>query len=295
MMNKGEIKVIKNNPLQKGLATYVPDVVYSAPEKGVELKLHLLLPRETMLDTCEKKFPCIVFLQGSAWTSPDISYALPQLADFAREGFVVASVIHRSALDGYPVPDFLIDYKCAIRFLRAHADVYRIDRDRIGAWGTSSGGNTALLAALTSNDAKYKSREWEAESDAVKACAACFPPTDIPLLYKTWTAGSGENVQENYELIKAMVGSDESVWEERMKEISPLYRIKQGQDYPPFLLLHGDADKLVSFEQSEKMYSALRGAGAKCDFVRVEGADHEGDFWSMEVLDAIKEFFLYAL
>lgn len=294
-MSLPEIRVIKHNPLQQGLATYFSDVVYSKPTEGLELKLHLLLPQESTVKGCMKKFPCIVFLQGSSWTYPWVYYEIPQLSRFAQDGFIVASVIHRCSLDGYPSPAFLIDYKCAIRFLRTHADQYHIDSTRIAAWGTSSGGNTALLAALTADDAVYKNGEWADESDAVQSCVACFPPTDVPELFKTWEVTPKDNIEHARDIAKSMFGDDESTRLEKMREISPIYRICPGAKYPPFLLLHGDADKLVSYEHGERMFKALCKADARCDFIRVEGAGHEDDFWSQEVLNAIKDFLLRTL
>lgn len=290
-MKEVKTTVLPCNPTETGLATCVPDIVYSSPAEGVELKLELLLPREAQLDNCVKKFPCIVFLQGSGWKSPDVYFELPQLCDFARAGYIVASVTHRSAVEGWPSPAFLLDYKCAIRFLRAHAAGYRIDRERIAAWGTSSGGNTALLAALTPDDPAYKTAEWSGESDAVKTCVACFPPTDVPALFGAWQANpsaSGDDINED--LVRGMLGDDEATWQDKMREISPILRIGRRAKDVPFLLAHGDADPLVPFEQSGRMAAALSEAGCDVELVRVRGAVHEGNFWSRAVLDAIRAF-----
>lgn len=79
-----EIRYIKNNPSLKGLAVMVPDVVFSTAQ-GVELKMQILKPW-TKEGNEQEKYPLIVFVQGSAWTFPDVYYELPQLAQFAREG-----------------------------------------------------------------------------------------------------------------------------------------------------------------------------------------------------------------
>ena len=138
------VESISNNPTLEGLASVIPDIVYSHAG-GKEIKLTLIVPQASRNTENPQKYPCIVFVQGSAWTFPDITYELPQMSEFARNGFIVAMVTHRSALDGFAAPAFLKDVKTAIRFLRANAETYKIDSDRIGIWGTSSGGNTALL------------------------------------------------------------------------------------------------------------------------------------------------------
>ena len=122
-----------------GMAELFRNVVFACPD-GKELKMQILCPWRK-----DKRYPLVVFVQGSAWTTPNPDYELPQLGALARQGFVVASVSHRDCRDGYAFPAFLQDVKTAIRFLRAHAAEYCIDKERVGIWGTSSGGNAALL------------------------------------------------------------------------------------------------------------------------------------------------------
>ena len=59
---------------------------------------------------------------------------------------------------------------------------------------------------------------------------------------------------------------------------------------PPFLILHGDADDVVLYEDSEALYDKLIACGHTADLVRVSGAPHEGDFWSMELLEMAFRF-----
>ena len=158
-MSELVFKSIKNNPAFEGLASLVPNIVYSTA-RGLEIKMHILTPQSVRKPDADDRHPCIVFVQGSAWTFPDVTYEIPQMSEFARNGYVVAMVTHRSALDGHKAPAFLEDVKTAIRFLRANADTYKIDPERIGIWGTSSGGNTALLVGLTADDPVYKTDEY---------------------------------------------------------------------------------------------------------------------------------------
>jgi len=45
-------------------------------------------------------------------------------------------------------------------------------------------------------------------------------------------------------------------------------------DSPPFLLVHGTADWLVPYAQSEQLHAALTAAGVGCRLVPVDGAQH---------------------
>ncbi|HHU71192.1 MAG TPA: alpha/beta hydrolase [Clostridiales bacterium] len=283
-MEYKEIKRIKSNPTLKGMAVVIPDVIYSTAN-GVELKMQIIKPWANG-DDDHARYPLIVFVQGSAWTFPDVYYQLPQLSQFAREGYVVATLTHRNSLEGHPFPAFLEDVKTGIRFLRSNADKYQIDPDRVGIWGTSSGGNTALLVGLTEDDPRYKTKEYEEYSDTVKVVVDCFGPTDmndivdkielIPDDMRSIFEGlRGENTKENIE---------------RLMEINPVNHIQDGKSYPPFLILQGDDDELVHYSQSELMYHKLLEAGVETSMICVEGAPHEGSFWSDELLGLIKEF-----
>ena len=75
-----------------------------------------------------------------------------------------------------------------------------------------------------------------------------------------------------------------------MEAMSPVNYVLPGKAYPPFFLLHGDADKLVPYEQSLEMLQTLQAAGIDARMARVHGAPHEGSFWS-EAL--VAEIFRY--
>lgn len=280
-----EVKTIKCNPELKGMAVMIPDVIYSTAQ-GVDLKMQILTPWKSDVSPIQPAYPLIVFVQGSAWTHPDVYYQLPQLAQFAREGYVVATLTHRNSLEGHPFPAFLEDVKAGIRYLRKHASKYLIDPERVGIWGTSSGGNTALLVGLTGDEPCYKTKEYEEFSDSVKLVVDCFGPADL-----TFALDNLPNLEENMKKIfEGLRGEDTPENHKKLMEINTVNHMKEGQSYPPFLILHGNADTLVDYSQSELMYHRLSDAGAEVSLVCVEGAPHEGSFWSNELLDLIKEF-----
>lgn len=279
---------IKNNPQLTGMARWAGGVTYSAAT-GVELKLELLLPWAVADGKTDKRWPCIVFVQGSAWTFPDVGFELPQLADFARKGYVVATVTHRSSVDYHKAPAFLEDVKTAIRFLRKNADEYGIDPERIGIWGTSSGGNTALLVGLTGDDPIYRTDEYSEYSDRVKTVVECFGPADMFALF---AQGIQEKDEEgNTSIFIRLLGDEPREQKERMSLMNPIEKVVPGRTYPPFLLLHGDKDELVPYEQSVVMAEKLCENDVHTEMIRIEGAPHEGDFWSQELLDLIADYF----
>ncbi len=276
-----EIISIPNNPSLHAMAEVLPDLVYSTAT-GEDLKLRLIVPWANPGEKLPKR-PLIVFVQGSGWTSPNLNFQIPQLARYAQFGHVVATLTHRSSIGGNAFPAYLQDVKTAIRFLRANADIYGIDEQRVCIFGTSSGGNTALLVGLTADDPRYEKEEYCDFSSAVSTVISCFGPTDMAGLI----AGHEEEFAGNPTFAGLM---GDRPHREVFSGMSPLLEIKPGQAYPPFLLAHGDADDVVPFSQSETMFRALIDAGADARLIKVIGAPHEGSFWSSRLFGLFADF-----
>lgn len=280
------IHEIENNPGLTGQVRLIDNVTYAAVD-GRPLKMAILEPwtQRFPLKYHPAPRPLIVFVQGSSWRVGKMGEQIPQLVQFVKAGYVVATVQHRNTLDGYPFPAFLEDVKTAIRYLRRRAVKFAIDPDRVAIWGTSSGANAAMLVGLTGDDPRYAGHLYRTESDRVNAVVSCFAPMDVLDTFDYTAAVPGS------ELLKfCLLGMDRKKWPEIAKEMSPLDQVKPGQGYPPFLLFHGDADKVVPYQQMVKMYDKLEADGYDVAAYRVKGANHERDFWSERVYQTVLEF-----
>lgn len=275
-----EIKVFEYNPEQKGMARLMPGIRYSEVNGG--LNMTLIMPWG---NAAGRKLPLVVFVQGSSWTFPDVNYEIPQLSQLARQGYVVATIEHRSAVQGHPWPAYLEDTKCAIRFLRAHSEEYGIDPERVCIYGTSSGGNTALLVGVTGDFAEFKTGEYADESDAVQLVVECFGPSDLPKMIDLDPEKASEGGKA---LMYGLAGK--LTPEEVIVRMSPVNYLEEGKKYPPFLLLQGDNDFVVPYEQSLEMFHKLIDFGADASMVRVAGGEHEGNFWSDDLVRYVFEF-----
>ena len=280
-------KIIKSNPTMKGMVEVIPDIVFS---EKYGLKMQVIAPWWDRMGREIPKYPLIVFVQGSAWTTPNVWSEVPQLSNIAKKGYVVATIIHRNSMEGHPFPACLEDVKTAIRFLRRHARDFGIDEDRVGIFGTSSGGNLALLTSMSIGEEKYMTKEHEGFSDKVNFCVSCFPPSDLV------ESMNDENFDEGIkEIFKALSGGiiDENM--SVLREMSPTIIAKdmsfeKAKNLPPMLICHGDADTLIPFKQGSDLYHVLRGKGADVSFIKVEDAPHEGPFWSEEIFSLITDF-----
>ena len=270
-----DIQHLPMNPSLRGQAEVLRHIRYS--ENGQELTL--ILPWAPMDDRSRREpSPLILFVQGSAWGTPNIDYEIPMLSHFAEEGITVASISHRSIRDGFRFPAFLQDAKCAVRFLRANAAKYAVDPSRIAAFGTSSGGNTVCLMGLLGDDPELRTEEYADQSDAVCAVVSCFAPTDLPALFAAL-----KDVPGIEQTMAACFGPDPDLWQRHMEHWSPALRVRKDTAYPPFLLLHGTEDPVVPCGQMDSFYTALKSAGTEVEAFYVDGAEHEGNFWGEEV------------
>ena len=262
---------IPSNPTLAGLASLTRNVAYKTGAD--DLVMDIIAPQSTG-DDDNRRYPTVVFVQGSAWTTP-----------------------HRDASsDPHDVfPAYLEDVKAAIRYLRANARQWHVDPDRLGIWGTSSGGNTSLLVGLTADDPRYEDGTNADESDTVKYVVSCFPPTDMLEAVDAFDDETNPFRLYYFGPFAAVVGATHETGinaevRQRAADMSPYLQVRDGRQYPPMLLLHGTADTVVPYHQSVKMRDRLAEHGVDAQLVLVDGAEHEYDFWSQQVFDVIFDF-----
>jgi acetyl esterase/lipase len=221
-------------------------------------------------------------LIGGGWMRMDKSAHLSYLSTLAHQGFVVCSVEYRTSNEGcYPMQ--IEDVKAAIRYLKAHADRYRIDKEHFGAMGESAGGFLTCMAALDHDKARDVG-EYLEESSSIQAACPWYPPTNLSTFkYKDAEecAASMESLLLGYNIMRNIKEAYNS---------SPVSKVTK--DAPPFLIIHGINDQTVPFEQSEELYDKLIENGCDADLIALEGADHaDMQFFQDELWDRIIEFF----
>lgn len=257
---------------------YIPDIVYATYE-GTALKLQIVKPAYVV----DAKFPLIVFIQGSAWRKQNTYFQIPALSRMAEKGYVIASVEVRDT-DLAPFPAQLEDVKCAIRFMRANAEKYCVDPAEICVWGDSSGGHLAMMTGLTMG--KYSNSQNAGFGDGVAAVVDFYGVTDILTLGK-YNKVLDHDAADAPEAL--LLGGKVAEHTDEAKRASPIYQ-DLDQNLPPFLIVHGDSDKIVHVSQSIEMYKALKRHGKKALFYKVVGADHGIGVWNPEVLRVTESF-----
>jgi len=201
-------------------------------------------------------WPVLAYVHGGAWMRGDKSEAAALARGLTAEGYLVVSINYRL----YPAakfPDMIEDIKCAIRFLRANAGEYNLDPNRIGASGASAGAHLAALLGTADEGAGFDVGEYLDQSSRVQAVIAMAPPTDLRRSFPN----------ADMELLRH-VGRGQVDF----AGASPITYVTA--DDPPFLLIHGDQDEVVPFEQSQLMYDRLAQANVPAQFVIVRNGRH---------------------
>ncbi len=215
-------------------------------------------------------FPALLQVHGGAWTSKDRTDNDYIAKALAENGILVASIDFRMPPEaGYPAS--LADINLATRWLKARARSYGSRADRVGAFGTSSGGHQVLLAALRPDDPCYAAlRLAEApETDAKLAFVISGWGVLDPLLRYGLAKQAG-----NAEL----VANHDAFWgsEAAMRDGSPPAILASGErvHLPPALLFQGDADEWVPTEVARGLVAAWRKAGGEIELLLYPGAKH---------------------
>jgi acetyl esterase/lipase len=274
------MQVIFGDKSESYSAVYFPDIEYARYGERA-LKLNLLQPKNA-----KGPNPLLVYIQGSGWLPQSLYQNIPQLADFAHRGYLVASVEYRHSLEAQ-FPAQIQDVKAAIRFLRANAEKYSLDPERVAVWGDSSGGHLAAMTGVSDGIMEFNTLNYAAESSGVKAVVDFYGPTDL-LQMNQFPSKIDHDAANSPESL--LVGGPLQEKKVKAAQANPISYISREKSLPPFLIMHGDQDELVPFNQSVLLYQALKEARQDVTFYKVKGAGHGSGFWTSEVLEIVHKF-----
>lgn len=266
-----------------------------ADDSMVAHQLDIYLP-----SVAKASYPVVVVIYGSAWMSnnskgADLNTLGKALLD---EGFAVVLPNHRASWEAkFPAP--MSDIKAAIRFVRANASAYQLDTSFVGITGSSSGGNMAAMAG-TSRYVKTKKLgnvEVDIEgvvgpngaySSSVDAVVDWFGPTNMLVMD---SCGGTDFIHNDAKSPASLyIGGPIQENKEMTLLASPTTYIDAGD--PPFLIFHGDKDRVVPHCQSEILYEALQKAKVPSQFILVSDGQHGPGVHVEANLTLMVDFFL---
>jgi acetyl esterase/lipase len=213
--------------------------------------------------------PLIIWVHGGAWLggSKEQNPALPYL----QQGYAVASLNYRLSQHAI-FPAQMEDCKAAVRWLRAHAKEHNLDPDRFAAWGASAGGHLVALLGTAGDVKQFDVGSHLEFSSRVQAVVDFFGPTDLLQMGKQAPADSMINHDSPDAPEAKLIGGPVQENKKKAAAANPITYVSKTA--PPFLILHGDKDNLVPYQQSELLRDALQKVGVPVTFEIVKGAGH---------------------
>lgn len=240
------ITVTKNIPYRKG--------------ESESWKLDLAMPA----NFGSELRPALVIIHGGGWAfgSKSVDVYQKMMVAYAQKGYVTINVEYRLTGEA-EFPACIEDVKCAVRWLRAHAEELQVDPERIGSYGHSAGAHLSMMLAMLPESAGLEGDGgWDEYSSEVTVAGAGSPPTelgrDVPMAKKEW-------------------------W--------PIGYI--GADHPPMFLIQGTEDPIVLPEHTRDFVEKMKATGnTNLEYLEMKGDHGIAYNGQLEVTDpALEKFF----
>ena len=212
---------------------------------GVTLKLHVYNP--TNFDT-QTMHNAIIFFHGGGWNNGSHKAFKRQSMYFASRGMVAISAEYRLKNTHGTTPyDAVEDAKSAIRYVRKHANKFKINPNIITAGGGSAGGHLAASCGLL--------KMWDNSAEDLTVSSK---PNALVLFNPVLDLGPEHYAHKRF-------GKD-------FKLISPMQNISKNA--PPTLILVGTEDRILPVPTVKKYQSIMESFDNRCDVVLYEGQGH---------------------
>jgi acetyl esterase/lipase len=253
------------------------------------LKKHLLdiyLPANA-----KGKIPLVILIHGGGWWAndkyADLGYMKKTIAALVSQGFALASIDYRWSTQAV-FPAQIQDCNRAVSFLYENADTYGFDTKRFAVLGWSAGGHLASLLGLSKNNNVLNFFMPNSNKNFnIKAVVDFYGPAEMVLLPKADDDKSPEGI---------LLGAAPLDRPDLAKIASPVTYVDKRD--PPFLIIHGEKDDMVSPKQSKLLQAWLNTEGVQNELIIVKDAPHYGvmfdaDEVSVKVVGFLKKWLMY--
>lgn len=214
--------------------------------------------------------PTLIYFHGGGWVEGAKESALLYMLPYLARGINTVNVEYRLASQS-PAPAAVEDCRCALHWVFDHAHEFGFDTKKIVVAGHSAGGHLALMTGMLDpasgfdNECHRLPNDWlkgTIEDVRVAAIIDFFGPTDIVELLH------GPN-SRNYAV---RWFGDAPNRMELARRLSPLTYVRKG--LPPIIIIDGDKDFVVPYEQSGRLGKALARIGDRSELVTIKGGGH---------------------
>lgn len=201
--------------------------------------------------------PVMVFIPGGAWM---IGHRRPQgyalMSHMVERGWICLAIDYRTS-PRYRWPKHLDDVKAAIKWARTHVAEHGGDPDFITVAGASAGGHLAALAGLA-----WDHPGPDIRPDAVVSLYGCYDWRNFGVAGRFLEA--------------LIVGKRRDEHPDIFRNASPIGWVRP--DAPPFLVVHGAADRLLPVRGARRFYDKLSAVSrSEVRYHEIAGAGHAFD------------------
>jgi acetyl esterase/lipase len=224
--------------------------------------------------------PTIVHIHGGGWTGGTKESVVLRMMPYLEMGFAVVNATYRLARVA-EAPAAVEDCRCALRWVIQNAKEYNFDVNRLVVMGYSAGGHLALTTGMLPMTAGLDRQCPGPDTLKVSAIVDWYGITDVAELL--------DGVNTRTYAVQWLGSRPDRV--EVARRVSPLSYVRR--DLPPILIIHGDADPTVPYQQAVRLQAALQQTGATSEFVTIPGGKH-GNFppdQQIRAVDAVRAFF----
>ncbi|MGB0597553.1 MAG: alpha/beta fold hydrolase [Rubripirellula sp.] len=232
------------------------------------------------------KLPAIICIHGGGWANGNRSSHANVAQALASRGYVTATISYRLSGEA-PFPAAIHDCKAAVRFLRANADRYGIDAQKIGAIGLSAGGHLTALLATSAGITELEGSGGNAEfSSAIQAAIPMGAQTDL----RSERVRDVSASEARGKIWRQFLGGSQQQQPAAYRLASPLEHLDKND--PPCWLITGEKDDLST--HADRFRQRARELGITCELTVIEGAPHPflgKQIWFDQMLDAADRLF----
>lgn len=256
----------------------------------------------------ERTGTAIVYLYGGSWHFFDKDVLTrPLFRQLTAQGHVVVDAAHRSCPET-DVIGMVGDVHRAVAWVKANAERYAIDRDRVVVMGASSGAHIALLAAYAPDSPELVPAELVGADTSVMAVVSWYGIPEMASAVERWlgqapataspevwdrkepgraadflnrlimgrplTAAQSPPAPPVPQLVRNLLGVEDE--ESPMFDLaSPIHHVTP--DCPPTLMFQGTHDAVVPLEAARRLHRSLETAGVPVVYVEYLWTEHAFD------------------
>jgi len=232
----------------------------------------------------EGPFPAMLLIHGGGFKSGDKKGEYTLAKKLVAHNYVAICVNYRLSQEA-TFPAAVHDIKAAIRYVRAHANKYAVNPDKIGCWGSSAGGNLSAMMGTSHGNHFLEGNigTFKNESTEIQACVNWFGPIDFSKMTgeaKELDFGDRFNMALESAYLGAEVSDPKNANVVQQANPATYIDVKD----PPFYVQAGNKDPLIPYLQSQNFAKALSTVlgEEKVHFDLIEGAGHGGSEFSSD-------------